>query len=70
MINTIEVKIGEEIEVEHEGKKIKLIAKKYDSYAPCHICRLGKENINCSLYRCGSFSRDDGKNIYFEEVEK
>ena len=68
MSNEIEIKIGEEIKVEHEGQKIKLIAKKCDGYAPCDICWFAKEHINCSLYKCGCFSREDGKNVYFEEV--
>ena len=82
MVDRIEVKIGEELEiVEHEGKKIKLVAK-IDEVLPygdpyCNKCYFKINNCgfytttnNCFKYPCDSNTRSDGKNIYFEEVKK
>ena len=63
----LEVKIGEVIKVEHEGKKIKLVAEEDVEGKGCDICRVEKFHVNCDKLKCDRCCRADGKNIYFAE---
>lgn len=69
MIDTIEVKIGEVIEVEHEGKKIKLVAVEDVEDKGCDICWFEKFHANCDKLKCDRCCRLDDKNVYFKAKE-
>lgn len=59
-----------------EGEKFRVYGKRYVAVRykanddKCHICALNHNKLPCYYFACIPETRQDNKNIYFEEVKE